>query len=277
MLKVLAAALMLVDHVGFVLFPGLVWMRMVGRLSMPLFAYAIASGYYFTSRKGTFPKYLLQIAIFTAVSQVPFWLIRELVGIHYFGFNIGATWFLALLVLHGVFARRSPSAVPILFWQIAGIVAVGLALIIPVDYGIYGVLYPLACYPVVLALRNRSYKSLNANQNPAGAPLKEPGIAPLKTTLPVTASRPVVVPGETTGNAIMLFTKNKWFGGFCQLMLNAFGYLVMGFWQFQTLAFLAFPLMLLDSGKRSRITKWFFYIFYPAHLFALWAIASYLR
>lgn len=237
---------MLVDHVGFVLFPGLVWMRMIGRLSMPLFAYAIASGYYFTSRKGTFPKYLLQIAIFAAVSQLPFWLTRELVGIQYFGLNIGATWFLALLVLHGVFARRSLSAVPILFWQLAGIAAVGLALIVPVDYGIYGVLYPLACYPVVLALRS---PSVHSAQNAQSA---EPSV-------------------------VSTFAQNKWFGGFCQLMLNAFGYLVMGFWQFQTLAFLAFPLMLFDSGKRSRITKWFFYIFYPAHLFALWAIATYLR
>ena len=248
MLKILAAALMLVDHIGFVLFPGLIWMRVVGRFSMPLFAYAIASGFYFTSRKGTFPKYLLQIAIFAAVSQFPFWLAHQVTWHRGFLLNIGATWFLALLVLQGIYARESTAGLPIFFWRIAGVGAIIAALFIPVDFGIYGVLYPLACYPVVLALRNR----VNAARAHGGE---------------VLIDQP----------QFRLSPETYWFGGVSQLVLNAFGYFVLGFWHYQALAFLAFPLMLLDRGKKSRITKWLFYIIYPAHLLALWAIATYLR
>ena len=43
-LKLLAMAAMLVDHMGYLLFPTAMWMRYVGRLAFPIFAFQIAEG-----------------------------------------------------------------------------------------------------------------------------------------------------------------------------------------------------------------------------------------
>lgn len=47
-LKLLAAALMVVDHVGAMFFPERILLRCIGRLSMPIFAYFIAEGCRYT-------------------------------------------------------------------------------------------------------------------------------------------------------------------------------------------------------------------------------------
>ena len=43
-LKLLAMLTMTCDHVGMEIFPQLLWLRMVGRLAMPIYAYMIAEG-----------------------------------------------------------------------------------------------------------------------------------------------------------------------------------------------------------------------------------------
>ena len=43
-LKLLALVTMTVDHVGVQLFPRVLWLRMVGRLALPIYAYMIAEG-----------------------------------------------------------------------------------------------------------------------------------------------------------------------------------------------------------------------------------------
>ena len=47
-LKVLAAILMVIDHIGVIFFPEQVLLRKIGRLSMPIFAYLIAEGCRYT-------------------------------------------------------------------------------------------------------------------------------------------------------------------------------------------------------------------------------------
>lgn len=116
---------MLVDHIGFILFPDVMIYRIIGRLAMPLFAWAIARGYYYSNLKGTDNKYLLNLTILAVISQVPSYLMVSS------SFNIVFTWVLALLIL------KLPKFSP--FWIILG-------LIIPVDYGIFGVLLPVIIY-----------------------------------------------------------------------------------------------------------------------------------
>ena len=50
-LKILAALFMLFDHAGILLFPNQLWMRFIGRLAMPLFAFMIAEGCRYTKNK----------------------------------------------------------------------------------------------------------------------------------------------------------------------------------------------------------------------------------
>ena len=42
-LKYIAMATMLVDHMGYVLFPWILWLRCVGRIAFPIFAFQIAA------------------------------------------------------------------------------------------------------------------------------------------------------------------------------------------------------------------------------------------
>lgn len=152
MIKALAALLMLIDHVGAILFPQSFVLRMIGRLSMPLFAYCIARGFYYTRQKGTVAKYACNLAVFTVVSQLPYGLMHR----GSFSLNIGFTWLLALLLL--ILVEQGPSAGPAPqtadFPFIAYIarflcvitVMTFLAVAMPVDYGWYGVVFPAVFY-----------------------------------------------------------------------------------------------------------------------------------
>ena len=49
-LKLLAMAAMLADHIGYLFFPQALWMRCVGRLAFPIFAFQVAEGWCFPIR-----------------------------------------------------------------------------------------------------------------------------------------------------------------------------------------------------------------------------------
>ena len=51
MLKIIAAIFMVCDHVGVILFPKIEFLRIIGRLSFPIFAYLIAEGAKHTKNK----------------------------------------------------------------------------------------------------------------------------------------------------------------------------------------------------------------------------------
>lgn len=68
-LKLLAMVLMLVDHIGMVLLPGHRWLRIVGRLAMPIFAFCVAEGFTHTRDR---KRYCLRLALFGLLSEFPF-------------------------------------------------------------------------------------------------------------------------------------------------------------------------------------------------------------
>ncbi len=68
-LKVLALVSMLIDHAGAVFFPQYRWMRYVGRLAFPIYAFLICEGYVYTRNVY---KYLLRLGIFALLSEVPY-------------------------------------------------------------------------------------------------------------------------------------------------------------------------------------------------------------
>ncbi|MFB2968893.1 TraX family protein [Aerosakkonema sp. BLCC-F183] len=65
-IKVLAALLMLVDHIGAIFFPKIFVLRIVGRLSFPLFAWLIGQGEKHTKN---FKLYLVRLIILGLISQ----------------------------------------------------------------------------------------------------------------------------------------------------------------------------------------------------------------
>lgn len=142
MIKLIALLTMLIDHIGAVLFPELVFFRTIGRLSMPLFAYCIARGFYYSKQHGTIRKYIRNMVIFAFVSQLPYDILP------FEGLNIGFTWLIALLLL--VICTAKYKAV----WQkifvfVAAFATVYVSIrsgVLPVDAGIYGILIALLFY-----------------------------------------------------------------------------------------------------------------------------------
>jgi hypothetical protein len=78
-LKVIAIAAMTIDHIAAVFFPEALWMRFIGRLTMPIIAYMAAEGYHHTHNVR---KYLYRILIFAAIAQVPFMLAFNLLTLN---------------------------------------------------------------------------------------------------------------------------------------------------------------------------------------------------
>ena len=71
-LKLIAMVSMVFDHVGDNFFPGAVWMRVIGRMAMPLFSFCVAEGYSHTRDP---KRYLTRMLLFGAVSEIPFDLV----------------------------------------------------------------------------------------------------------------------------------------------------------------------------------------------------------
>lgn len=66
-LKIIGLISMVVDHVGYMFFENCMWLRIIGRLSFPIFAFMIAEGCKYTSNK---LKYFLSVFVVALVCQV---------------------------------------------------------------------------------------------------------------------------------------------------------------------------------------------------------------
>lgn len=69
MVKIFAAGLMLLDHIGAIFYPNHLWMRMLGRLSMPIFVWYFVQGMQLTSSR---KKYFYRLLYFGALAQIPY-------------------------------------------------------------------------------------------------------------------------------------------------------------------------------------------------------------
>lgn len=136
MIKTLAALFMLIDHIGMIFSPENYLLRIIGRLSMPLFAYCIARGFYFSEKKGTTGRYTRNLFLFAAVSQIPFTVLSVWIE-GKFALNIGFTWLLSICFMKVLTTEKKPLALGCIFL---------IALAVPMDYGLYGVLYPCVFY-----------------------------------------------------------------------------------------------------------------------------------
>ena len=68
-LKLIAVCTMFIDHMGDTLFPGVMWLRCIGRVAFPLFCFLIAEGCVHTHDR---KKYALRLLVFALLSEIPF-------------------------------------------------------------------------------------------------------------------------------------------------------------------------------------------------------------
>lgn len=139
-MQFIAMLTMLVDHIGIVIDPGNPWLRWIGRLAMPLYAYALVLGY---RRTRSFRRYALRLAAIAVLSQLPYQY--ALMGPdETFEFNVVFTLLVSLAVLRLIDAVSGPAmnSVPADARRLAafgGIAAGGCLLLelLPFDYGAY--------------------------------------------------------------------------------------------------------------------------------------------
>ena len=75
LLKWLALTTMTIDHIGLILYPQIPILRIIGRLSFPLFAYLLVLGMLSTHDPG---KYFKRMLYFALLSQLPFTVANEI-------------------------------------------------------------------------------------------------------------------------------------------------------------------------------------------------------
>lgn len=133
-LKIIAALTMTVDHAGLLLFGNEPWMRIVGRIAFPLFAFFIAEGFRYTRDRR---RYFFGILALGTVCQL-------VAAIFSPGevWNVLLTFSLSLILLY--LLDRSKADARFLAAFGAGLILVFFFTeYIPVDYGFFGVLLPL--------------------------------------------------------------------------------------------------------------------------------------
>ncbi|MFH0748685.1 MAG: TraX family protein [Candidatus Bathyarchaeota archaeon] len=120
MLKWIALITMTIDHLGAVFFPENVSMRIIGRISFPLYCYLLVLG--LESSKKNPKSYFMRLFTFALISQVPYFLAFNYQPLEVF--NIFFTLSLGLVSL------LQPLLIP---------VGVLIAEVLRFDYGAYGI------------------------------------------------------------------------------------------------------------------------------------------
>ena len=145
-LKMIAMITMTIDHIGAYLLPQLYVLRIIGRLSMPIYAYMIAEGCHYTHDR---KAYFLRLFGLALLCQVVYVLVdRSLYQC------ILVTFSASVGLIYGVEnaqKKRTPGSVFAALVLLAAIYLIceKLPLLLPgfhVDYGIWGVLLPVIVY-----------------------------------------------------------------------------------------------------------------------------------
>lgn len=138
-LKWIAVLTMVIDHVGAILFPDQIWMRVIGRVAYPIYAYCLAEGFRYTS---DYRRYLGRLALFAILSEIPFDLAFYGVPFSFAHQNVFFTLTLGLILLWVLERCREQ----LLLCAGAFAVLCFLAQALHMDYGAGGLLMVFAFY-----------------------------------------------------------------------------------------------------------------------------------
>ncbi len=232
-LKVIALTTMLIDHIGAIFFPQYVWLRLIGRISFPIYAFLLSEGFIHTHSR---TKYAARLFVFGIISEVPHDLAFYQKIIDFSNLNIMFELYLGVLAL---------SAVEIIMDKkykvyARSLAALMLAVILFVSsyfntsYGIYGIVLIISCY---------IFKNDRRSQAFFGAAVSIGFNSFKKVSLGINAF---------SGDLMRIFNYNP---------IQSYA------------AIASVPIFLYNGerGYKSKL-KWFFYAFYPAHLIILYLI-----
>lgn len=240
-LKWIAIICMLIDHVAWAFVetesPLGIIMHFIGRVTGPTMFFFIAEGYFHTRN---IKRYALRLFIFGILSWIPFSLFET--G-NLLSLNLGVIWtlFLGLLAL---WACDKPINPFLKFAAVLGCCTLSLF----GDWAIFGVLY-VAAFGMASPHRGGSFK-------------KQCIWFTLITCLMILpdALYALTLLGTSPTAEQILFLNQV--GKFVLINIGCFLPLIL----------LKFYNGARGGGKHKSFNKWTFYVFYPAHLLALWAI-----
>ena len=233
-LKLIAAMSMLCDHAGLILFPKAEALRVIGRLAFPLYAFCIAEGFRYTRNR---LRYFLRIFILGALCQIVYFIAEDDV---YLGILITFSFSILLMALTECVkaAFRGEQSAPAEIWErITG---------------------------RKLSGEGDRFLSLSAALTVLAA-------------LFLLTSRVTVDYGffGILLPAVINLFDDRWMRAAafsCGLLAVAVSFgnsFPVQYW-----SLLAIPVVLLYNGKPGRVRmKYFFYIFYPAHMAILYGIS----
>ncbi len=239
-LKLIAILTMLVDHLGAVFFPQQEWMRIVGRLAFPIFAYCIAAGAAFTH---SMPKYLGRMLIMAVIAQ-PIYVLAmghaQLIPAAAFSANpVGAclSWYLDSLHTSNILFELS----------------LGLALIWSLQSRTFVVTAALTCAAWYLS------------------PF-------LRTSYGWQGIVMMVIFYALIDQPLSSFVWQAGFMAWWGFYSSAPAFsLTRPNMITQAWALLALPLIYIPMNTGIKLPKWVFYLFYPAHLAVIYALKLWLK
>ncbi len=149
MLKIIALIAMTIDHIGYFIYPNVLWWRIVGRLAFPIFAYLIAEGCHYTRNK---KKHVITLMSFALVCQVVM-----SVAMKNLEMNVFVTFAISQVLIFAFdkAVKRKNAFSIILAISILALVAFIMLLlphllrdvvVLKFDYGFFGAILPLFVY-----------------------------------------------------------------------------------------------------------------------------------
>ena len=148
-LKIIALVSMTIDHIGYILLPELIWMRIVGRIAFPLFAFLIAEGCKHTKYK---LKYFLLIFGLGVVCQLFSYFFAGQTKLNIlltFSFSIGIIYLLSwikTLAKNGNIKKTVAASLLLVISLLATYFLTSNSLSfspLKVDYGFWGIMVPV--------------------------------------------------------------------------------------------------------------------------------------
>jgi len=227
---------MLIDHMGMVLLPEYTFLRIIGRLAMPLFCLLIAYG---SIKTRSLFKYFLRLFVFAVISQI--WLDLVISGNVLTFDKLNVFFTLSLGVLSVWLIKKSPNFVVAFIYVLLLFFAVMTVMVfVQLDYDIAGILLIILFYlgfKLDKFIKDKKYMARFLNSKPPLFVFKVSAV-------------------------------------FSLLIFNLLLYILSN-WGIQWFSMFAVLVIVFFADKKLSITKaekYAFYLFYPVHLGILYLL-----
>ncbi len=277
-LKILALVFMTIDHIGSIAFEIPIvmeyrsYLRLIGRLAMPIFLFLLVQSIRHTRNKG---RFILRLYLAGMGTEMFVTVMNLLFGerFHYFTpGNIIFTFFYT--ALYAVLTERMIESVREKDRRTTGLCALGLALslvptviYLPLLYGSYSLNGSDRVTFLLEGILNSMVPSFYSVDYGIGVIIL--GVA---MYLAGTKKRQCLVYAAFC--VLCIAGRYAVWLGFYFYSIPSFGFFETFFDYVQNRMIWALPFMLLYNGRRGRPCKWFFYWYYPVHREVIFLIAA---